>query len=455
MTGRVLVVEDDAALRELLAEGLPRRGFEVTACAGLADALAALEQADPDVVVTDLNLGGPGGLELCGRLASSRPDLPVVVITAFGSLETAVAALRAGAYDFVAKPFDLDALRLTLERAVRHRALREEVRRLRLESRTAQPFEELLGRSPPMLRVYDLLERAGPSASTVLVTGESGTGKELAARALHQRSARAAGPFVAVNCAALPEALLESELFGHVRGAFTDARAARPGLFVQADGGTLFLDEIGELPAPLQAKLLRALQERRVRPVGADQEVAFDVRLIAATNRDLETAVEERRFREDLFYRINVIRLDLPPLRERGSDVLLLAHRLLERFAAARQAPITGFSPQAAALLLAWPWPGNVRELENCVEQAVALARWSQIGADDLPAALRQHRPSHVLVTAEDASQLLPMAEVERRYILRVLEAAGGNKSRAAQILGFDRTTLYRKLERLGQGGEG
>ncbi len=306
-----------------------------------------------------------------------------------------------------------------------------------------------------MAALYDLIERVAASESTVLVTGESGTGKELVARALHGRSPRRRGPFVALNCAAMPEALLESELFGHARGAFTDAKSARLGLLAQADGGTLFLDEIGEMPIGVQPKLLRAVQERRFRPVGSDAETAFDARILAATNRDLEAAVEEKRFREDLYYRINVIRLDLPPLRSRGTDVLLLAQHFVVAHAARAGKDVTGIAPATAEKLLAYSWPGNVRELSNCVERAVALTRYAELTVDDLPPKVRDHRAANVVVATDDPAELVALEEVERRYILRVLEALGGNKTRAAQVLGLDRKTLYRKLDRYGVPTEG
>jgi len=299
-----------------------------------------------------------------------------------------------------------------------------------------------------MKKLYELLERVAESEASVLVTGESGTGKEMVAQVLHRRGRRRNGPFVAVNCAAMPETLLESELFGHAKGAFTDARNSRTGLFVQASGGTLFLDEIGDLPLGLQPKLLRALQERVVRPVGGDSEVPFDVRLVAATNHDLETAVEEGRFREDLYFRINVIPVEVPPLRMRGTDVLLLAQRFAEEFAVQAGKQVIGLSSAAAKKLLAYTWPGNVRELRNGIERAVALTRFEQITVEDLPEKVRDYQGSHILVAADDPSELVPLEQVERGYILRVLDAVGGNKTLAARVLGLDRKTLYRKLER-------
>lgn len=451
MKPHVLIVDDDRSICEWLDAGLQRRGFEVSFRTSADEAIALVRVEDFDVVVTDLNMANMSGTELCGRLADIRPDVPAVVITAFGSLETAIEAMRAGAYDFITKPFEIDALVLTLERAVAHRKLREEVVRLRRVVSDAHRFEEILGGSAAMKAVYDLIERVAETDASVLITGESGTGKELVARALHKRSRRSAGPFVAINCAAMPENLLESELFGHVRGAFTDAKTNRTGLFVEAHGGTLFLDEIAELGLGLQPKLLRALQERRVRPVGGGGgEVDFDARIIAATNRDLETAVEEKRFREDLFYRINVIHLALPPLRARGNDVLLLAQHFVQRFADQFNKRVVGLSPGAAEKLLGYAWPGNVRELQNAIERAVALCRLDEIVVDDLPDKIRDFRSSHVLVAAQDPSELLSLEEVERRYILRALETLGGNRTLTAHKLGLDRKTLYRKLQRYG-----
>lgn len=453
MKGNVLLVEDDAALRRSLEMGLEDLEFGVTSCASASEALAQLAENDFDVVLTDMNMPGMSGLDLCRRIAEERPDIPSVVITAFGNLDTAVAAIRAGAYDFITKPVEIDGVALVLERAVQNRRLREEVKRLRSVVAASGSMSELVGESPSLRAVKDLIARVAPSETTVLITGESGTGKEVAARALHRLSRRADRPFVAINCAAVPETLVESELFGHARGAFTDARVARSGLLVQAHGGTLFLDEIGELPLSAQAKLLRALQERAVRPVGADSEVPIDVRLVTATNRDLERAIEERRFREDLFFRIHVVPLQLPPLRARGGDVLMLAQHFLRDFAVRSGKAVTGINPAAAELLLSYQWPGNVRELMNGIEHAVALARYEQLTPEDLPHRVRTYKRSHIIVAGENPSEMVPLEEVERRYILRVLESTGGNKRMAARVLGLDRKTLYRKLERYGVGG--
>jgi DNA-binding NtrC family response regulator len=328
--------------------------------------------------------------------------------------------------------------------------LQEQVKTLSQAVARSPRFAELIGDSPPMQHLYRQLAQIAASDVAVLITGESGTGKELVARALHQHSRRAAGPFVAINCPALPPTLLESELFGHVRGAFTDARTDRQGLFVQADGGTLFLDEIGDFPLDLQPKLLRALEDAVVRPVGSNQECRFDVRLVTATNRDLEAAVEEGRFREDLFYRINVLCLEMPPLRARGTDILLLAQHFIALFADRSGKQVTGLGEGAAEKLLDYAWPGNVRELRNAMERAVALTRYEHIVVEDLPEKIRAYRQSHLLIGSDNPTELVSMEEVERRYIRHVLEAVGGNKTLAARLLGFDRKTLYRKLAQYG-----
>jgi DNA-binding NtrC family response regulator len=450
MKGRVLVVDDDQAMCETLKVVLSKQGFEVRWTTSAREAFEVLGSADTDVVLTDLNMRGMNGLELCERIVANRPDVPVVVITAFGSLQTAIAAIRAGAYDFLTKPPESDALLVALERAVQHRHLREEVRQLRRVVEASSRFGNLLGTSAAMKGVYDLLDRIVDSTASVLITGESGTGKEVAARALHERGPRRSCPFVAINCSAMPEALLESELFGHVRGAFTDARSARTGLCVQASGGTLLLDEIGDMPLTLQPKLLRVLQERTVRPVGGDEEIPFDVRVVATTNRDLRSLIEEGRFREDLYFRVNVIHVEMPPLRARGGDVLLLTQHFVDLQAARAGKRVTGISPAAAEKLQAYRWPGNVRELQNCIERAIALTRFEEITVDDLPETVRAYKSCHVLVASDDPSELVSLEEVERRYILRVMEAVGGNKTLGSQVLGITRKTLYRKLEQYG-----
>ena len=450
MSGRVLMVDDDEGMCRLAQTALTRRGFDFDWRTSAEEALQFLDHDDVDVVITDLAMNGMDGLELCERVAKNRPDLPVIVMTAYGSMKAAIGAIRAGAHDFVTKPVDMDALAHTLGRTIQHQLLHAEVRRLREQAAQAERFDEMVGTSPTMRKVYDLISRVASTEASVLITGESGTGKELVARALHKRSERANGPFIAINCAAMPATLLESELFGHVKGAFTDARASRDGLFVQASNGTIFLDEIGELPVELQPKLLRALQERRVRPLGSTQEVQFDARIIAATNRDLEAEVEIGKFRQDLFYRINVVRIPVPPLRSRGNDILLLAQRFLEKFAGRSGKAIKGISSAAADRLLSYDWAGNVRELENCMERAVALTRFEEVTVDDLPDNVRDYKSSNLVVAGDDPAQLLPLKELERRYIHRVLKACGGNKSEAARVLGLDRRTLYRKLERYG-----
>ena len=449
MSSRVLVVEDDAAMGALAVKVLSLRGMSAQATRTARDALTLLESADFDAVVTDINMPGMTGLEFCQQVSLNRADLPVIVMTAFGSLDSAVAAMRAGAYDFVSKPVRDEVLVLTVERAVEHRRLREELKRLRTPSPHTSGDDDFVGESPALKKAFSLIERVADSETTVLVTGESGTGKEVVARKIHEASRRRAGPFVAVNCAALPEHLLDSELFGHVGGAFTDAKTSRTGLFRKAEGGTIFLDEIGELPLSLQPKLLRALQERKVRPVGGDAEVPFDARIVTATNKDLEEEVEAGHFRQDLLFRINVVVVDLPPLRMRGNDILLLAQRFLTRFAARSGRAVRGLSAGAAQKLLRYRWPGNVRELQNCMERAVALAAFEELTVDDLPAAVTASPPAARLTDDTQASEeYVTLAENERRYIARVLEAAGGNKSMAARILGVDRKTLWRKMDR-------
>jgi two-component system response regulator HydG len=444
---RVLLVDDDAELCEVVRAVLFARGFEVVCQGSGSDAMVSLIERDFDATITDLQMQGMDGIAFCRNATERRPDMPVIVLTGFGSMDAAVSAMRAGAYDFVSKPVQMDDLVFRVNRAVQHKRLNEELTRLRSEIREIDGSDDLLGSSAAMNEVHELVARMKDSDATVLVTGETGTGKELVARATHRRGRRQAEPFVAVNCAAVPETLLESELFGYVKGAFTGAGTGRAGLFMEASGGTLFLDEIGDMPLSMQAKLLRALQERTIRPVGGTRELAFDVRLVCATNRDLEVEIEKGRFREDLYYRINVVRIHMPPLRERGNDVLLIAQHLVERFSRQLDKNVNGFALPVAELLLAYPWPGNVRELANCVERAVVLAQFDRITVDDLPEAIRTSAQSHSTLPLENPADMLTMAEVEKEYIAKVLRHVDDDEAKAAQVLGFDAETLSRKLE--------
>jgi two-component system response regulator HydG len=450
MKPRILIVDDERGMRELLETDLKLRSFETRGFASATEAYEVFGREDFDVVLTDLRMPGMDGLEFCRRLVAARPDMPVIVMTAFGNLESAIAAIRAGAYDFVTKPIEMEILEVIVRRAVERRQLKQQIHSLRETLLQAGRFDELLGQSSSMLKLYDQLAQIADSDAPVLIMGESGTGKELVAKALHRRSRRGEKPFVAVNCAALPDTLLESELFGHVKGAFTDARTDRRGLFLQAEGGTLFLDEIGEMPLAMQAKLLRALEESRVRPVGSEKEIAFDARVLAATNRDLETAVEEGRFRNDLYFRIDVIQIDLPPLRARGADALLLAQHFIEVCAARAKKEVQGLSEGVGEKLLGYAWPGNVRELRNVIERAVALTRFDRLTLDDLPEKVRNYHSSPLVIDGSDPAELVSLEEVERKYILHVLNSVQGNRTLAARSLGLDRKTLYRKLRQYG-----
>ena len=453
MTDRqiILLVDDEPDQCDLHKAALERAGHDVRATTSPKEALTMLD--DVAVVITDLQMEEMSGLALCERVHASAPDVAVIVLTGMGSIDTAVAALRVGAYDFLMKPVDPKLLLVAVARSLERHKLRREVAVLR-STEKLQGTAGLLGDSPPMKKVHELIARIAPSAASVLIHGETGTGKELVARAIHDQSPRAAGPFVAINCAAVPPTLLETELFGHAKGSFTDAKVSRQGLFVQASGGTLFLDEIGEMPVEMQAKLLRALQERTVRPVGANIEVPFDARILSATNKDLEGAVAEGRFRQDLFYRVNVVTIELPALHERGRDILVLAERFLRNAAERNGRPPPTVPSPVAERLLSYTWPGNVRELENCIERAVSLARFNELTIDDLPERVRNYRAETFVVAADDPSEILPLDELERRYIARVVRLLNGNKSRAAQLLGLDRRTLHRRLERSAEAGK-
>jgi two-component system, NtrC family, response regulator AtoC len=444
---RVLAIDDDPEALEILHQLLAREGYEVDGCESAEHGLTLASTRPYDVVLSDVHLGGMGGIELCQRMVAARPDVPVIVSTAFGSLDMAVSALRAGAFDFIHKPVEPVHLYHAIRRATERSQLEHEVRRLRAQTQPLTNVGNIIGESPAMKHVFNLIRQIADTDTSVLVTGESGTGKELVAQALHNESRRKGAPFMAINCAAVPAQLLESELFGHVRGAFTDAKMDKKGLFEQAQHGTVLLDEIGDMPLELQPKLLRVLQERKLRPVGSTREIELDIRIVTATNRNLEKDVQSGRFRADLYYRLNVVNIELPALRQRGLDVLRLAESFLRTFATRMGRDIRGFESSAAQKLLDYAWPGNVRELSNYVERAVNLAQFNQIRVLDLPEKVRTYEMSQVPEQAMP-QQLIPLHELQERYIEAVLKSVHGNKTQAAKLLGVDRRTLYRKLER-------
>ena len=441
----VLVVDDDHDMRALLRDVLEEHGYKVTLAPNGQEALKNLREGEYPVVLTDLRMKGIQGIELLAEIKRSFPDTNVILMTAFGSVETALEAMKQGASDYLMKPVKNDDLLRVTERSFREAMLRSEINRLRREVNKEYSFNQILGKSKPMREIFDLIRRVADSPTNILITGESGTGKELVAKALHYNSERKNAAFVAVNCAAIPEQLLESELFGHMRGAFTDAKVDKRGLFEEAAKGTLFLDEISELPLMLQAKLLRAIQEKEIRRLGANRPIAVDTRLIAATNLNLSEEVKAKRFREDLYYRLNVIEMRLPPLRERREDIPLLVDAFLKKFGQARGKDVKGVSETTLALLIDYAWPGNVRELENVIERAVTLSRGDKILPDDLPATIQGSRGDR-RVLDEAAEKMHPLHEIEKEYIKKILEKMGGNKYQAAQVLGIDRKTLYRKL---------
>lgn len=450
-TGKILVVDDDADMRGLLSDVLESDGYRVGTAESGEKALQALAEEQYDLVLTDLRMKGMLGTALLSEIKHRYPETGVILMTAFGTVETAIEAMKGGAMDYLIKPVKTDDVLRIAGRAAREVQLRREVTHLRREVYKEYSFHQILGKSRPMQEVFELIRRVADSPSNLLITGESGTGKELVAKAIHYNSDRRDRPFVAVNSAAIPEQLLESELFGHMRGAFTDAKADRPGLFEEAQKGTLFLDEISELPLMLQAKLLRAIQEREIRRVGSTKSIPVDVRIIAATNLNLADEVKAKHFREDLYYRLNVIEIRLPPLRDRRDDIPLLVENFLHKCAQANRKPLQGISESSLALLIDYSWPGNVRELENIIERAVTLARGEKIMPEDLPATVQGSRGDR-RVLDDAAERTLPLQEVEWEYIKKILEKTGGNKYQAAQALGIDRKTLYRKLAEM-EGG--
>jgi DNA-binding NtrC family response regulator len=441
----VLIADDDPVARDLLAEVLLREGYRVHCAAGGQECLRLAEAVPLDLALVDLRMPDLDGLAVLARLAAVQPGVPVVILTAFATMATAIEAIRAGAYDYLSKPFRMDEIVLVVRRTLEARRLARENAQFRQALQERYAVENLVGTSPPMVAIYKLVARVAALDTTVLILGETGTGKEMVARAVHYASRRADRPFVVVDCTALPESLFESELFGHERGAFTGAVTARRGLLETAGGGTCLLDEVGELSLPLQAKLLRVLQERTIRRVGGNEPWPVDVRIIAATNQDLRRRVETGAFREDLYYRLNVVALTVPPLRDRPGDIPLLVHHFLTKYARATGKPVTGLAPAALARLERHHWPGNVRELEHAVERAVALASTTVVLPEDLPPEVGQAGPA---AGPADPAPGMTLEELKQWYVQRVLEETGGNKARAAEILGIDRRTLYRMLDR-------
>ncbi|OGW32634.1 MAG: Fis family transcriptional regulator [Nitrospirae bacterium GWC2_56_14] len=443
----ILIIDDDDSLRRVMEFSLVEAGYAVRTASSGEDGLRLFEQEAGDAVVTDITMPGMGGMEVLARIREKDEQLPVIVITAYGTIESAVEAMKKGAFDYITKPFNRDELRMTLEKALTLRRLQRENLELRAAVTDRYSFAGTIGTSDRLKEVLDLAGRVAPSEASVLITGESGTGKELLARGIHVNSTRAQGPFVAVNCASIPEGLIESELFGHVKGAFTGAVRDKAGKFELARGGTLFLDEIGDLRVDLQAKILRALQERQVDRVGGNHPLAVDVRVLAATNKDIERAVKEGAFREDLYYRLNVITLQMPPLRERRDDIPLLAQYFLKKF----NSSVVGIDPAALSALRAYGWPGNVRELENVMERASVLRRGELVTLADLPEKLgkkeKQGVEEIILNLPEDG---ISLEDLEKSLIIKALEKHKNNQTRAAEYLGITRPTLIYRMEKFG-----
>ncbi len=442
----LLVADDDPVARDLLVEVLTREGYRVRAAAGGHECVRIAETEPVDLALVDLRMADLDGLGVLARLTALQPPVPVLILTAFATVDTAIQAIRAGAYDYLSKPFRIEEIRLVVRRALETQQLRRENRQYRQELRDRYRVENLVGHAPAMVELYRTIARVAPLDTTVLIQGETGTGKELVARAIHYASPRAHRPFVVVDCAALPDTLVESELFGHERGAFTGANQSRRGLLEAASGSSVLLDEVGELSLPLQARLLRVLQERVIRRVGGNELIPVDVRVIAATNRDLRKQVEEGRFREDLYYRLNVVTVPVPPLRERREDIPVLAQHFLRKSAAAAGKTVLGLARPTLERLGAYRWPGNVRELEHVIERAVVLTTSTLLQPEDLPPEIRAAEP---LPPPGLPARRMTLEELKRWYVEQVLAETGGNKARAAEILGIDRRTLYRLLARL------
>jgi DNA-binding NtrC family response regulator len=448
MSQRILIVEDEAPMCELLLSIFSERGYEVEACSNGEAAIGRLEARDYALVISDIKLPGMSGLELLARIRVDWPELAVIIMTAFSSISSAVEAMKLGAEDYIGKPFQLDELAITVEKALERRSLRREVRDLRAEVRDRYNFSNIVGRSKPMLQLFDVIRRiAARRDASALIIGSTGTGKELVARAIHYNSDRKNAPFVPIDCSAIPETLLESELFGHQKGAFTGAHETRRGLIEEANGGTVFLDEINTLSPNLQVKLLRVLQERVVRRVGGREGISVDIRLVSASSQDLEGHVRRGEFRQDLFYRLNVVPVRLPDLKDRREDIPLLAQHFLQQFSQRQGEPPRRFTSDAMRILMAHSWPGNVRELENAVEHSLTMGSGETLTPDDLPPSVTASERD---VVEEALLENETLEELERRYILRVLEKMEGHQIKTAQLLGIDRRTLYRRLRQYG-----
>jgi DNA-binding NtrC family response regulator len=444
-SAHLLVVDDDPVTIDLLKEVLSQEGYEVSTALSGEEAVAQGTDNFFDLIITDVRMGKIDGMEVLRFFRKNAPDTTVIMITAFGSIETAIEAIREGAYDYISKPFKLEEIKFTVQRALERRRLIEENKFYRQELLEKYQFKNVIGRTPQMFQVYKTIAKVADTKSTVLLCGERGTGKELIARSIHYNSQRNNRAFIPVDCASLVETLIESELFGHVRGAFTGASSAKRGLFEESDGGTLFLDEVGNLSLPMQSKLLRFLQEHEIKRVGGTESIKVDVRVIAATNQPLEPLVTSGKFREDLFDRLNVIIITLPPLRERKEDIPLLASHFLQKFSEENHKNISHISPEALEILLQYSWPGNVRELEHTIERAVIFSIHPIILPEDLPRKMFEGIEAPGTVIPEKP---LSLKELEKKYVLKVLQETGGNKKKASEILGIDRTTLYRILEK-------
>jgi DNA-binding NtrC family response regulator len=441
----ILIVDDDRVTIELLNEVLSQEGYEVSTALSGEEAIAQGIDNVFDIVITDVRMGAKDGMEVLRSFKRNAAETTVIMITAFGSIETAIEAIREGAFDYISKPFKLDEIKFTLRRALEQRRLIQENKYYRQELLEKYQFKNVIGRTPQMFQVYKTIAKVADTRSTVLLSGERGTGKELIARSIHYNSQRNNRPFIPVDCASLVETLVESELFGHVRGAFTGASSAKRGLFEEADGGTLFLDEVGNLSLLMQSKLLRFLQEHEIKRVGGTESIKVDVRVIAATNQPLEPLVKNGRFREDLFDRLNVVTIILPSLRERREDIPLLANHFLRKFSEENHKNISHISPEALEIITQYSWPGNVRELEHVVERSVILSIHPIILPEDLPRKMFEEMKGP---EAQISDEPLSLRELEKRYVMKVLERTGGNKKKASEILGIDRATLYRILEK-------